>query len=774
MKTLSRRINKLFALVIISCLLITATGPIIGSAENVKIALITMDYIDQYWVTMNEGAQRAASELGVTVTFMSPMYKDDAQQIEKILDAVVGGYQAIVIAANGPDAVSSGIEVAKAARVKIVYVDSAANVPAEATYSTNNEAAGKTAGEQMLAALTAAGLTTGKIGIVDVNASTDSVVQRNRGFCQVFYGTGFTVLETQFCDGDASKAQTIAENYITQGVVGIFGTNEGSTVGLGNAIKATGTNKIIGVGFDKSDAIFQLIDEGWLLCSVAQDPYRMGYEGVKAAMAAIGGQQLYGSVVDTGVAVFMSSETKPAAAATENISGHWAASSIIFLRQWGFIHGDSNGNINPDNNITRAEFTAIINRIFKFNGRSGSNFPDVKYGSWYYDDFLIAKYEGYMLGDISGNANPGKPITRAEVSAILTRVLDIKAKSATSLFTDSDSFPGWSVGSIIAMTENGYINGYPDNTFKAANNITRAEAFTILAKVFYQTLSFETEEEFNFNSKIRIALITMDSIDQYWVTLNSGAQRAAEELGVEVIFMSPASKDDADQIKKINDAVAYRCHAIVIAANGPDAVSGALYAASNAGIKIVYVDSPANVPAEATFLTNNEAVGKKAGEQMLAALTAAGISTGKIGIVDVNASTDSVVQRNWGFRQAFAGTGFTVLETQYCDGDAAKAQNIGENYITQGVVGMFGTNEGSTVGLGNSIKASGWKSIIGVGFDKSDTILQLINDGWLLCSVAQDPYRMGYEGVSAAVAAIGGQQLGGAVFDTGIMIISRG
>ena len=55
-----------------------------------------------------------------------------------------------------------------------------------------------------------------------------------------------------------------------------------------------------------------------------------------------------------------------------------------------------------------------------------------------------------------------------------------------------------------------------------------------------------------------IALITMDSIDQHWVTLNEGAQKAAEELGVTVTFMSPNTKDDAQQIECVNNAVCRR------------------------------------------------------------------------------------------------------------------------------------------------------------------------------------------------------------------------
>ena len=270
--------------------------------SDAKIALITMDSIDQHWVTLKEGAEAKAAELGVTVTFMAPNTKDDAQQIECVNNAVAGGYNAIMVAANGPDAISSALKEAQAAGVKIVYVDSPDNVEAEATFSTDNKAAGKTAGEEMVAALTAAGITEGSIGIINVNAATDSTVQREAGFRSAFEGTAYTLLETQYGEGDAAKSQTIAENYITQGVVGIFGCNEGSTTGAGNAIKASGKT-IIGVGFDKSDAILGLIEDGYLLATMAQNPDVMGAMGVEACVNALKGESLGGAVTDTGVSV---------------------------------------------------------------------------------------------------------------------------------------------------------------------------------------------------------------------------------------------------------------------------------------------------------------------------------------------------------------------------------------------------------------------------------------------------------------------------------------
>lgn len=281
------------------------------------------------------------------------------------------------------------------------------------------------------------------------------------------------------------------------------------------------------------------------------------------------------------------------------------------------------------------------------------------------------------------------------------------------------------------------------------------------------------DETVKADGDYKIALITMDSVDQHWVSLKEGAEEEAKADGVTVDFMAPDVKDDAKQIECINNAVAGGYDAILVAANSEDAVSGALQEAVDAGIKIVYVDSPANVEAEATFSTDNKAAGKTAGEEMIKALEEKGIKDGSIGIVNINTSTNSTIQREEGFREALEGTDYELLETQYCEGDAAKAQTIAENYITEGVVGIFGANEGAATGTGNAIKASGSDEIVGVGFDKSDTLKGLIEDGYLVCTMAQNPDQMGKLGVQACIKALNGEDLGGEVTDTGVSVLTK-
>ncbi|WP_020613155.1 ABC transporter substrate-binding protein [Sediminispirochaeta bajacaliforniensis] len=275
------------------------------------------------------------------------------------------------------------------------------------------------------------------------------------------------------------------------------------------------------------------------------------------------------------------------------------------------------------------------------------------------------------------------------------------------------------------------------------------------------------------SGKYKIYLITMDQMDQHWVNVDAGCQKAAEELGdVSYKWMAPDVKDDAKQIEMINNAVAGGAQAILLAANGPTAVTSALKEASDAGVKILYVDSAADFPGYQTLATDNKAAGKTAGEEMIKALAASGVTSGKIGIVNVNAATASTVAREAGFREAFKGTDFEILETQYSDGDAARSNDIAANYITLGCVGIFGANEGCTVGTGNAIQEAG-KNIIGVGFDKSDMILSLIKNGYLLATMAQNPDVMGYEGMKSAVKVLKGEDVGAKYVDTGVSVITK-
>jgi ribose transport system substrate-binding protein len=294
------------------------------------------------------------------------------------------------------------------------------------------------------------------------------------------------------------------------------------------------------------------------------------------------------------------------------------------------------------------------------------------------------------------------------------------------------------------------------------------------AKTSGQANSEKSSELGNANTqKKKIILITIDSMDQHWVNMDKGCKKAAKELNnIDYKWIAPDAKDDNKQIECVNNAVASGADAILIAANGPDAITSALKDADSEGVKLVQVDSFANYSCVQKIGTNNVKAGEIAGKHVLEALKAKGIKKGNIGIVSVNASCTSTVDRDNGFRSAFKGTEFKILPTQFGEGEAAKSKDLAANFISQGVVALFGANEGSAVGVGNANKENG-NSVIAAGMDKSNTVINLVKSGSLLLTMEQDPEKMGYLGIQAAVKSLKGEKVTPAYIDTGVTVLDK-
>lgn len=274
-----------------------------GSEEKYAVWLITMDQQDQYWLNISKGCEKAAGELGnVEYKWNSPDVNDDEKQKQCINDAVDAGVDAILVAANGPTNVNDALQNAQDAGIKIVFVDSAADFDCVQKLMTDNEAAGKTAGEKMLEDLETKGITGGKIGIVGVTQDTVSCVARENGFRSAFEGTGFELLDTYYMNGDADGAKDVVAGFIDEGCVGIFGVNEGSTSAIGEKVKELAADVEV-VGFDTSDAVLGYISEGYIQATMAQNPDVMGYEGLKTAIKALEGEEIEETEIDTGVSV---------------------------------------------------------------------------------------------------------------------------------------------------------------------------------------------------------------------------------------------------------------------------------------------------------------------------------------------------------------------------------------------------------------------------------------------------------------------------------------
>jgi len=276
----------------------------------------------------------------------------------------------------------------------------------------------------------------------------------------------------------------------------------------------------------------------------------------------------------------------------------------------------------------------------------------------------------------------------------------------------------------------------------------------------------------------KVGLITMDQMDVHWVRLQQAAQAkvdAYNEAGsnIELVWMAPETKDNAQQIQKIEAAIADGVNYIIIACNDATSCNNALQEALDEGIKIIYVDAPATLEASATYATDNYAGGVQAGEYMKKVLDEAGVTEGTIGIVDAQAGVDSCENRYQGFASVFEGTDFVLGERQYSDGDNAKAQELANTLIANGVVAIYGTNDGATNGSAAAVAdaARDGDTIYCVGWDKSDSNIAHVEGGELLAFMAQNPNVMGEDAIDAVVRSERGEDLAGEVVDTGVSTV---
>lgn len=270
-----------------------------------EVYLITTDKEYQYWDYVNKGAADMAAATGVSYTWEAPVTRDVNKQIEIIRKAVNDGVDALLIAADDPKMLSGVLEDAKASGVKVIYVDSPAYEEAITTLATDNYEAGVQAGQTLLSLLDSNGITSGSIGIVSY-ASKVNTELREKGFREALSkDPRFTVLETAYTlSGKPEEAQEAAQRIIDENMdlVAIFGTNEGTSEGVGYAIKEN-DNKYIGVGFDRTDVMLELLREGSMKAIIEQNPYTMGYLGMAEAVAAILGKDTGPQYINTGVSV---------------------------------------------------------------------------------------------------------------------------------------------------------------------------------------------------------------------------------------------------------------------------------------------------------------------------------------------------------------------------------------------------------------------------------------------------------------------------------------
>lgn len=295
--------------------------------------------------------------------------------------------------------------------------------------------------------------------------------------------------------------------------------------------------------------------------------------------------------------------------------------------------------------------------------------------------------------------------------------------------------------------------------------------FVIWHKAYFEKGNQTTSSLTHFYT---VYLITTDKEYQYWSFLNQGAADMATTIGINYIWDAPAVRNTDLQIEVIQNAVNAGADALLVAADDPRLISGVIEDAKAKGIKIIYVDSPAYEEAITTLATDNYKAGVIAGQMMLSALKEKSIKSGSVGIISVEKKANSLL-REQGFRKVLQEDGkFQILETIYTNGEPDAAREASNRIIQANtdIVGLYGTNEGTSEGVGFAIGEHENK-IIGIGFDATDTNLKLLSDGSLYAIIVQNPYTMGYLGIAEAIAAIQGNDTGPSYIDTGVTVLKK-
>ena len=162
---------------------------------------------------------------------------------------------------------------------------------------------------------------------------------------------------------------------------------------------------------------------------------------------------------------------------------HWAAKTIRAMMAEGVLEGDAEGRIRPDDKITREEMIWVMNTMLGIQPKADTKLDAADRSSeWAYGALAAAKDAGILQGDEFGYLCGSDYATRAEIITMIARACKVSSddRSVLAGFTDAADIPDWAVSALAGLAEQGSLSGYTDGTLQPNDQITRAEAFSLL------------------------------------------------------------------------------------------------------------------------------------------------------------------------------------------------------------------------------------------------------------------------------------------------------
>ncbi len=278
-----------------------ATG---GGSGGQYVAMVSKGFQHQFWQAVKKGAEDKAKELNVRVTFDGPASETMVdQQLQMLQEAIDKKPNAIAYAALDPQACVPLMNAAKAAKLPVVQFDAGcdgSDYPLNIS-KTDSKKAGALAAQHMATLMN----DSGEVGVIGHSQINSTGVERRDGFLEELKAKhpNVKVVDVQYGDGDHLKSADIAKAMIAAhpGLKGLYGTNEGSAIGIVDAAQELKlpAGKVVIVGFDSGKAQIDAIKSGLMAGAITQDPIGIGKATVQSAVDAIAGKTP-AKVIDTG------------------------------------------------------------------------------------------------------------------------------------------------------------------------------------------------------------------------------------------------------------------------------------------------------------------------------------------------------------------------------------------------------------------------------------------------------------------------------------------
>ncbi|MGC3874683.1 ribose ABC transporter substrate-binding protein RbsB [Halomonas sp. GXIMD04776] len=262
-----------------------------GTAMADKIALVISTLNNPFFVTLQEGAQKKAEELGHELIVLDSG-NDAARELSNIEDALSRDVDLLMMNPTDSDAAASGVRTANARNVPVITLDRSASSGDVASHiASDNVAGGKLAGEYVVEQLGGEGKVVQLEGVPGASATRD----RGEGFTTAIDNAeGVELVASQPANFNRTEGLNVMENLLQAHpeIDAVFAQNDEMALGAQRALTASGKEDILLVGFDGTDAGIQAVEDGKMAATVAQQPARIGELGVSTADKLLKGESV--------------------------------------------------------------------------------------------------------------------------------------------------------------------------------------------------------------------------------------------------------------------------------------------------------------------------------------------------------------------------------------------------------------------------------------------------------------------------------------------------